>query len=166
MQKPQRLILVLAVVIFALAIGITLLSSHPDDIQSHLARLNRIKSTRQVRPFRLDHYLHADTWLWYWRGRPRTERWRMEALDDEWDALIRLGYFEVREFPLQHRTFDKRFLMEVMTEVHNAPTGFLSDRNFRAFGVGSYPSNGVRLAVCKEDVAAFRRIVGDIDGRK
>jgi len=166
MHKPNRIVLISATLVFAFASCIAVLGWRSDDVQSRVARLNRFKSGGQVGPFLLKHYLCADAWLWHLPGRAKTERWRLEALDKEWDALIRLGYFEIREFPLQHRTFDERFYMEMMTEIHNAPAGFVSDRNFRPFGFGSYPSNGVRLAVCKEDVAAFGRIVGSIDTRK
>jgi hypothetical protein len=102
--------------------------------------------------------------LWYWRGRPETERWTTEALDEEWDALIKLGHFEVREFRLQHRAFDKRFVIEMLSAVHGAPTGFLTDRNVRIVGVGR--TNRVRLAVCKDDMAAFEWIVSATDARK
>ena len=166
MRKPYCVILVLGGVIFTLAICIALWNSRPDDVRSHLARFNRIKFTGQAGPYHLKHYLQGETWLWYWRGRPSTERWKAEALEEERDALIKLGYFVVREFPLQHRTFDKRLLMELFSSVHNAPTGFLTDRNFHTFGFGSTPSNRVRLAVCKDDVVAFEWIMIALDARK
>jgi hypothetical protein len=166
MQKPSRTILLLIIVVSVLGISSVMLTWRPDNVQSHLARLNRIKSTGQTGPFRLKHYLYADTWLWYLHGRPTTERWKLEALDEEWNALIRLGYFEIREFPLQRRAFDARFFGEMLTEVHHAPTGFLKDRNFRTFRLGSTPPNIARLAVCKEDVARFEWIVRSVDARQ
>jgi hypothetical protein len=95
--------------LLALAVPLILLTRDTDTIAYHLARLSASDSTARLPPEQFRDYFRLKTLSWYLSGCPPTHAQSQKEVQ----ALIRLGYFERRDFPLQNRLLDAQFVEEL-----------------------------------------------------
>ena len=83
-------------------------------------------------------------------------------MEEHQQALIRLGYFERREFVLHHRNLDAQFWAQFHFAVSNAT---LTDWRWMLHLDDSRP-NVLRVTACRADIPTFERIVTQTDTAK
>src|SRR6266536_1916019 len=120
-MRNAKLIIVVPMIIIAAAVVVVVAISPPrGTVRYHLERLG---SLRQQQPWSgpssFGDYFRPRTWAWYLRGRLSVSD-RVAAMEEHQNALIRLGYFERREFTLRHRRLGAEFWSEFRPAVSNA----------------------------------------------
>jgi hypothetical protein len=150
----------LLVIAFAVAL---LISRRPETLQTQLAQFDLLKTTVHEKDSpRLRDYASLDTWWWYLKGRPKTSRFRLREIDRVEESLIRLGYFEQREFVLFSRPADQQFMEDLGAALRTNKLadgqrwGIHRDSRYAAF----------RLVAYKPDMPTFARIVGQLDQKE
>ena len=106
-------------------------------------------------------YVNPRTWIWYLKGRP-TITSQVEEQEKHQQALIRLGYFERREFTFNNRTLNGQLWNEFRTAVSNAS---LAEPRYMLHLDDTRPT-AIRITTCKADVSVFDRIVTQLDTEK
>ena len=133
---------------------ITVLIREPDTIPYHLDRLLHLHA-RKMPPSGIRGYFRRETLWWYLGSRPSLQR----QTEIETEALIRLGYFEQREFSLQHRMLDAQFT----EELNAACTTNQSVRtNYRAFSYDR-PAGIIRATIRKDCMPICENIIAELD---
>jgi hypothetical protein len=174
MKKSKLRLVLSALVLFgAIALFWELGRPMPGTIPYHLQRVGELrKSTswkwgpREQRhgsagksvPANATAYIHPKTWLWFLAGRP-TITSHIEQQEEHQKALIRLGYFERREFTLMHRTVDAQFWPQFHLSISNSS---MSDWRWFIHLDDQRPSV-IRVTASKADIPLFERIVRELD---
>src|SRR6266496_4858598 len=106
MRKAKLIILTgILAVLAAVVVGFFALP-RPGSIRYHRDRLGHLRNSKYSgEPSTLTDYFRYETWLWYLHGKRSP---KIEEMEEHQQALIRLGYFERREFTLTRRTLDAR----------------------------------------------------------
>ena len=152
-RLTSALILVVAVIV-----GLTLLP-RPDSVRHHLACLAYLRGQApRIGVSSLSDYFHYRIWLWGNSEGTQSIFRRGDMLEEHEQALIRLGYFERREFTLSQRTLNAQVWSEFRAMVSNSG---VADPRWLHFGQPS-PSV-IQLTACKADMPIFESIVLKLD---
>jgi hypothetical protein len=125
----------------------------PDTIDYHFQRFVFLrKNTVFSKPKDLKGYLQPATINWYWNGQPSVgDQFREQELHQ--DALVRLGFFETREFKWSgnQRAFVTSFIQKLRSQ------GILETCAF-GFSAGS---NSFLITTRKEEFPAIKKIIDE-----
>ena|ERR1041385_3936541 len=142
-----------------LAIGALLLGRHDTgSIRYHLNCIRSLERSWWAGPLSLRDYFRPGVWRWYMRGRPTVAQ-TFKQVDEHRQALVRLGYFETREFVLTRRTLDRSANAEFKSLLTNAP---FSDSHWTWTTIGDRPSV-VRVTARGKDMPVWSNIVSRFD---
>ena len=113
-------------------------------------------------PPSLRFYLYPRVWSWYLRGRPSLEQ-SLSQKDEHRQALVKLGYFEKRDFTLARRTLDPSGKAEFNSLLTNAP---FSDKHHWVWAVADDRPSVVTVTALRADMPVWSNIVSRFDSRK
>lgn len=155
MRKTTVIVMVGGLVALAVTLGV--LTGEPDTVPYHLARLSRsMRPTTKMPPADLKGYFRLETLSWYLKGRQSGQAQREKAVQ----ALIRLGYFERREFPLQYRLLDLQFI----DELHSTCSSNLCLRTNKYWAMDyNRTTSVVRVTIRKEAMPICESIIATLD---
>ena len=155
MRKTEVVIVSFAFVALIVGIVAFALLPRPGSVRYHLERLDHLRQSKQIStPSSIRDFFRMDTWQWYLNGKPS-----IDAMEQEQQALIRLGYFERRELTLNHRTLDAQLWGEFRSAVSNSS---LAEWRYMLHLDDHRPSV-IRVTTCKADMPVFERVVRQID---
>jgi hypothetical protein len=80
------------------------MSRPKDPVREHLDAIRSLE-TSWAAPSSLRDYVRPQVWRWFFRGRPDLQA-TVQQMEKHKQALVELGYFENRAFPLHRRTLD------------------------------------------------------------
>lgn len=159
MRKVKLIIVVVMVAIAVTLIAFVASSPSRGSVRYHIERLGSLQQQGPlIGPSSFADYFRLRTWSWYLRGKPSISD-GVAALEEEQQALIRLGHFERRELTFSHRTLDTQLWSEFRSAVSNSS---LAGSCYMLHLDESRPSV-IRVTTCKTDISVFERIVTQLD---
>ncbi len=155
MRNTKVLIFSCAFVAVIVGVVAFALLPRPGSVRYHLERLGHFRQSKHIStPSSIRDFLRPDTWQWYLNGKPS-----IDAMEQEQQALIRLGYFERRELILNHRPLDAQLWGEFRSAVSNSS---LTEWRYMLHLDDHRPAV-IEVTTCKADIPVFERVVRQID---
>ena len=158
-MRGMRKRIITTSVALVLMIGVCWLSwKRTSPVPYHRDALRSWESSRAPSTFR--DYFRLSSWRWLFHGRPSFSQILKHA-DEHRQALIRLGYFETREFTLIHRTMDPSGFREFSSLLTNAA---FSDRQGMCSTIPGRPLS-ITVTARREDMAVWQSVVSRFDSK-
>jgi hypothetical protein len=165
-MRRKRLIIIAVAMIVAIVFTVATIAPRRESIRYHVDRLHYLRQPLyrdapseldgKGRPVHLADYLRFRTWRWYWRGGLSTTK-LIEEQEKHQQALIRLGYYDRREFALTNRTIDAQLFAMVTNGVDGESVWLLMDDSKEKW---------FRVTARKVDMPLVERSVIDFDTSK
>lgn len=130
-------------------------------VQYHLGQIQSLRSSMGFAPKNWKDYFQPRTWRWYWRGRKPIEQ-TLKEIGEHQKELIRLGYFEQREFVLTRRRLDSTSRNELQTILGKAP---LSCSYWSYSTTGGDPVNALTVTTTPTDMKIWSNVIADFDAK-
>jgi hypothetical protein len=124
----------------------------PGTIEYHLRELGSLRN--QYPPHAFKDYLRLRTWRWYAHGQPDL----VKAWQQQEDALIQLGYFQKRDFPLKHPIVDGN---QFWTAFHSMADARITEPRFMLHLNDTPPIIGITTT--PHDLPIFQLIINQLD---
>jgi hypothetical protein len=167
-MRRKKLIIIAGALIIAIAVTVATIAPRRESVRYHVNRLHYLRQPLyKDAPSELDgngrlvhlaDYLHFRTWRWYWRGGLNIAR-LIEEQEKHQQALIRLGYYDRREFVLTNRTIDAQlFAMAMVTNGVDGESVWLQ--------MDDSKEKWFRVTARKVDMSLVERSVIDFDTSK
>jgi hypothetical protein len=130
----------------------------PNSVSYHLNCIRSLERSMWAGPLSLKDYFRPGVWNWWLRHRPSAEQ-AFKQIDEHRQALIKLGYFQTREFVLTRRTLDRSSNAEFKSLLTNVP---FTDSHWTWTTVGDR-SSVVTVTARRQDMPVWSNIISGFD---